>query len=140
MKLNRIHKFGLAFFVFSLIPAYFVANWRYESQLASIQEIFQKEQALHLSTDKLLAICENNSAQKAEPYDATYRICRQGSDVHARTEHAMAALTEDKAKNEIARYRVFGLAVALFNLSAFALYRLITYFNRGTDQTISDRK
>jgi hypothetical protein len=130
MKLSRRQQAALAFFVCSLLPAYLIANWRYEAQLAVLNEMLQKEQALHMSTDKLLGHCENNSAHKAEPYDATHRICSQGSDLHARTEQAMTLLTEEKAKNETKWYRNFGLIVLLLNLMAFTLYKASIYLRR----------
>ena len=54
MTLARIHKIGIAVFLASLLPATLMANWRYESKLANLTDMFEKEQALHLSTDKLL--------------------------------------------------------------------------------------
>jgi pyrroline-5-carboxylate reductase len=133
MKLSRLQQVALAFFVSSLLPAYLIANWRYETQLANLNGMLQKEQALHVSADKLLGNCENNSAHKAEPYDATHQICSQGADIHARTEHAMTLLNEDKAKNEIKWYQNFGLAILLLNLLAFALYRAFIHFKYEAD-------
>lgn len=98
MKLTRNHKIGLIFFVCSLLPAYWIANWRYEANLANLTETLNKEQALHLSTDKLLSNCEKNAEGKAHPYDATHQICNQGSDIHARTDHAMDLLAQEKAE------------------------------------------
>lgn len=133
MKLSRPQQAILAFFVCSLLPAFLIANWRYEAQLTGLNEMLQKEQALHLSADKLLGNCENNNAHKAEPYDASYRICSQGSDTHARTENAMNWLNEERAKNEMKWYRNFGLAVLLLNLMAFTLYRGYIYLKYETD-------
>ena len=130
MKLTRIQKIGLAFFIGSLLPAYLIANWRYEVKLADLNAMFQKEQSLHLSTDRLLENCENNPAHKAQPYDATHRICSQGSDIHARTQHVMTILSEDKAKNDIARYQIFGLVLLIFNLCALAIYKASIYLRR----------
>ncbi len=133
MKLTRIQQIGLAFLVCSLFPAYFIAQWRYEVKLASLDEMLQKEQALHTSTNKLLNNCENNPAHKADPYDAAHRICSQGADTHARTEREMAVLNEYKANNEMTRYWNFGLAVTLINLVAFILYKVSIYLKREID-------
>ena len=130
MKLTRIQKIGLVFFVCTLLPAYWIANWRYEANLANLTETLNKEQALHLSTDKLLRNCEKNAEGKAHPYDATHQICNQGSDIHARTDHAMDLLTQEKANNETKWYRNFAFSILFFNLLAAALYRLNTYLNR----------
>ena len=133
MKLSRIQQIGLAFFVCSLLPAYFIADWHYQAKLANINEMFQKEQALHTSTDKLLDNCKNNPAHNTEPYDPNYQICNQGLEIHARTEQAMAVLNEDKTNNEVARYWNFGLAITLFNFVAFTLYKVSIYLKREVD-------
>lgn len=133
MKLTRIQKMGVAFFAFSLPLAFLIAQWRYEAALTSLNETLQKEHALHLSADKLLSNCEKSAALKADPYDATHQICKQGSDIHAHTEQVMAFIADEKAANEIKWYRNFGLTVLLLNLLAFALYRANIYLQRETD-------
>jgi hypothetical protein len=127
MTLTRRQTIGLLFFVGSLLPAYLIANWRYDAKLASVIEMFEKEQALHLSTDKLVSNCEKIAASKANPYDATHQICDQGTDTHARTEQAMNLLTQEKVANEMAWYRNFALSVMFFNLLALAIDRVNTY-------------
>ncbi len=133
MKLTRIQQIGIAFFMCSLSPAYLIAHWRYEAKLTSLDQMFQKEQALHLSTDKLLSNCEKIAAHKEDQYDAMHQICSQGSDMHKHTEHAMTLLNEEKATNEMKWYRNFALALVFFNLFAFALYRANIYLRRETD-------
>jgi len=130
MKLRRIQKISIAVFIVSLAPAYWIANWRYDSKLASLNDMFDKEQALHLSTDKLLANCDKISATKANPYDATHQICDHGSQIHQHTEQAMTLLTREKASNEAKWFRNFALAALLFNLLAFFLYRASVFFKR----------
>lgn len=130
MKLTRIQKITLAFFVSSLLPAYLIANWRYEAKLANLEEVLHKEQSLHQSTDRLLSNCEKNAEHQANAYDATHQICNQGLDIHDHTDHAMTLLKEEKTANEMKWYRNFGLSVALFNLLAFVLYRANLYLTR----------
>ena len=127
MKLSRIHKWGIAIFVASLLPATLIANWRSDVQLAGLNEQFEKEQMLHLSTDKLLANCQKNSDLNANAYDATRQICEQGASNHARTANAMALLTEEKNNLGAVWRRNFMLTVLLFNLLAFLLYRASIY-------------
>ena len=131
MKLTRTHTIVLSVILASLLPAYLVANWRYNTKLASLTETFEKEQALHLSTDKLLINCEKIDAANA--FDATHQICAQGSNIHAQTEHALALLAQEKALNETKWYRNFGLTVLFVNLLAFFCYRLNTYLKREVD-------
>jgi hypothetical protein len=133
MTLARIHKIGIAVFLASLLPATLIANWRYESKLASLTDMFEKEQALHLSTDKLLINCEKIAATKANPYDATHQVCAQGSQIHEHTERAMAVLAQEKDINDTKWYRNFALTVALVNLLAFFLYRTSGYLKREFD-------
>lgn len=123
MTLTRVQKIAIAIFVVSLLPATLIANWRYNSKLASLNDMFEKEQTLHLSTDKLLDNCEKIAAIKANPYDATHQVCDQGSHIHEHTQQAMTLLKQEKASNETQWYRNFALTVALFNLLAFFLYR-----------------
>jgi hypothetical protein len=130
MTLTRIQKLGIAVFIISLAPAYWIANWRYESKLASLTDMFEKEHALHLSTDKLLINCDKIAATKANPYDATHQICEQGTNIHEQTELAMALLKQQKARNEAKWYRNFALIVLFVNLLAFFLYRASVYLKR----------
>lgn len=129
MQLTRIQKIGMALFIASLLPATLITNWRYDAQLGSLSAMFEKEQALHQSTEKLLVNCE----KIATPYDATYQICAQGSQIHERTAYAMALLTEEKASNEIKWYRNFALTVLLINLLSFCVYRIGVYLKRETE-------
>lgn len=126
MKLTRIQKIGMALFIASLLPASLIANWRYDAQLAGLNAMFEKEQALHQSTEKLLVNCEKT----ATSYDAMHQICAQGSQIHERTAHAMALLTQEKASNEIKWYRNFALTVLFINLLAFFVYRIGIYLKR----------
>ena len=133
MTLTRIQKIGIAIFVMSLLPATLIANWRYESKLASLTDMFEKEQALHMSTDKLLSNCEKIETNNASAYDATHQICAQGSQIHEHTERAMAVLVQEKDINDTKWYRNFALTVALVNLLAFFLYRTSGYLKREVD-------
>ncbi len=129
MQLTRIQKIGMALFIASLLPAALIANWRYNTKLDSLSAMFEKEQTLHQSTEKLLVNCEKT----ATSYDATHQICAQGSQVHERTANAMALLTQEKASNEIKWYRNFALTVLLINLLAFFVYRIGVYLKRETE-------
>ena len=130
MTLSRIQKISIAVFIVSLAPAYWIADWRYESKLASLTEMLDKEQSLHMSTDKLLINCDKIAATKANPYEATHQICDQGSHIHEHTEQAMNLLTREKASNEAKWYRNFALTALFFNLLAFFLYRASVFFKR----------
>jgi hypothetical protein len=133
MKLTRPQQIWLLIFIVSLGVAYVIANWRYESELNSLTEMFEKEQALHSSADKLMKNCEKNAMNQPEAYDATHQICNQGNDIHTRTEQAIADLEKAKAANEMKRYGSFAMVVLLFNLFVFALYKTSLYLKREVD-------
>jgi hypothetical protein len=130
MKLTRFQTLCLACFVASLLPAYWFANWRHEAQLENLNDMLEKEQALHASADKLMSNCETIAARQTDTYNATHQICNQGNDIHTRTEQTMAALAQDKAANDIKWYRNFALIALLFNFFAFLFYRANIYLNR----------
>jgi hypothetical protein len=133
MKLTRLHKIAIAIFIASFLPATLIANWRLNSKLTSLNAMFEKEQALHHSTDKLLLNCEKIAATHSDAYGSTHQICAQGSKTHERTEKNMALLTQESASNDINWYRNFALTVTLINLVAFFLYRGSIYLKREAD-------
>jgi hypothetical protein len=53
MKLTTIQKLSLAFLACTLVPAYLVANWRYEVGFANFAEKIEREEELLQSTQKL---------------------------------------------------------------------------------------
>lgn len=123
MNLSRIQKIGLAFFIATLLPAYLIAHWRYDANLSAIEEKFEREQKLHLSSDKLRANCERNEQKDSTAYDAHYQICNQGLQTHEFTAQAMSALEQEKSSNNAWLYGTFLLSVLLLNLLGFALYK-----------------
>jgi len=132
-KPTRIQIIGMAVFMTSLAPAYWLANWRYDSKLANLNDTFEKEQTLHLSTDKLLINCDKIEATNPNAYDATHQICAQGSNMHEHTERTMTLLTQEKASNEAKWYRNFALTVLFVNVLAFLFYRASVYLAREAD-------
>ncbi len=123
MKLTRVQKFSLAFFIFSLLPAYLLAHWRFEENLAMVTDKFAREQTLHLSTDKLLINCERNEKNEPAAYSANHQICAQGAQEHALTSQAMDALAREKIRNDTDWYWNFLWTVLICNLFGLAAYR-----------------
>ena len=123
MSLSGIQKIGIAFFIASLLPAYLIAHWRYEANISSIQDKFEREHNLHLSTDKLLINCERNEKKENTAYDVNHQICDQGQQTHELTSHAMSALAQQKARNSVWWYFNFFVSVSVFNLLGFAIYK-----------------
>lgn len=133
MKLTRFQTICLACFVASLLPAYWFANWRHETQLGSLNDRLQKEQALHASVDKLMSNCETIAARQAMTYDPSHQICNQGNDIHTRTQQAMDTVEQAKARNDRKWYRDFAFIILGVNLCAFALYKANGYLKREID-------
>jgi hypothetical protein len=130
MTFTHIQKISLMVFIVSLLPAFWIANWRYDSKLANLNDELAKQQALHLSTDKLLANCEKIAVARANPYDATHQICDQGLHTHERTEQTKALLIEEKVSNETMWFVNFALTAVLFNFLAFIFYRMSGFLKR----------
>lgn len=95
--------------------------------------MFQKEQALHLSTDKLLSNCEELEARNAASYNPAHKICNQGTEVHARTDQTMQLLQEAKNATATQWYRNFFLAAIFLNLVGFLLYQANAHLQREED-------
>ena len=123
MTLTLHRKIAIAFFVFSLIPAYFIAQWRYQFNVSAITEELEREHALHVSVDKLLSNCENYEARENTAYGANHQICRQGLQAHTLSEHALSILEQEKERSDSQRYRNFALLVVVINLLAWATYK-----------------
>lgn len=123
MKLSRPQTLGLILFVGSLLPAYFIAHWRFESNAGVIAERFENEHALHLSTDKLVANCERLQAKDNDRYDPNHVICKQGTQEHDQTARAMDALDQDKSRNDLRWYRNFFLTVLVLNALGWIVYK-----------------
>jgi hypothetical protein len=119
MTLTRLQKIGLAFFVFTLVPAYLFANWRHSSTFASLDAAYTREQALHQSTDKLLSNCERSDS----PYDANQQICNQGQMLHTQTSQAMDVLAQEKLQNDSRWHLNFWLTVLLLNFLGWGFHK-----------------
>lgn len=130
MKLSRIQKISLAFFLCTLLPAYLIANWRHEANLNVITDKFEREQKLHISTDKLLSNCERNEDKENDHYSANHQICEQGLQEHTSTSHVMDILTQEKTSNETRWYRNFFLSILILNLLGLSIYKGNAFLNR----------
>ena len=133
MKLTRLQKIAIAFFIFSLLPAYLLANWRHQDNLEAINDRYQREQALHLSTDKLLNNCEKSQRNENTPYGANHQICDQGSQEHSQTERAMNLLDQEKARNDVRFYQNFLLFALVLNLLGFVTHKASQFMAREED-------
>lgn len=123
MTLTRIQKFSLAFFMCSLLPAYFFANWRHAENLSALTLRYEQEQGLHDSTDKLITQCAENEKKDNDHFSANHQICEQGLQEHELSQRLMALLNQEKANNDLRWYRNFVLSVVLLNVLGIAIYK-----------------
>jgi len=130
MQLTKKQKIALLVVVCNLAPAYLIANWRHDANLAPIQERLERAQDLNQSTSKLLLNCEKNSKKEDSNYDANHQICAQGVKVHEQTQHEMTLLTEQKETNDQKWYLNLLLSWLLLLVFEYLLYRGNQYLNR----------
>lgn len=123
MTLTRIQKISLAFFIGTLIPAYFFANWRHAENLNVLTLQFEQEQGLHDSTDKLINNCAQIEKKENDHFSANHQICEQGQQEHELSQRLMTLLNQEKAKNDLRWYRNFVLSVLLLNFLGIAIYK-----------------
>jgi hypothetical protein len=123
MTVTGMHKKWLIYFACTLIPAYWVANWRHETNLSAIQEKLQREEAFHLSTEKLIKNCASNANKENHPFDANYQICAQGVKIRERTAQQIEALNHEKMTNDSHWYQNFILCVSILNLLGFLAFK-----------------
>lgn len=132
MTLTRLQKISLLFVISSLLPAYLIANWRHADNLNTITAQYEREQQLHLSTDKLVSNCAQNAQKENNAYDANHQICAHGLQEHELSARLMASLSQEKADNDRRWYRNFALSVALLNLMGLAAYKAAKTLTQDT--------
>jgi hypothetical protein len=123
VTLSRTQKLGFAFFLCTLLPAYWIANWRYESKLVLISTLSEREQSLHHSTDKLLSNCKKISAGDVASYEATDLICKQGQETHEHTSQAIEKLANEKESMKILFLLNFLSFMMALNLAGLLIYQ-----------------
>lgn len=123
MNLTGTQKKWLIFFVCTLFPAYWLADWRHAVNLSSIQESYAREHNLHISTDKLIKNCEQHAQKEDASFHASHQICEQGLKIHSQTARQMDALDQDKLTNDRQRYQNFVIGVGILNLIGFIAFK-----------------
>jgi len=115
MTLTSQQKQGLVIVLLTCLPAYLIANLRYDANIDTLEYAFEREKDLHQSTDKLLQNCERNEQKEATSYGAGRVICDQGAQAHERTERAMADLEARKDHARTQWYQTFVMAMVVIN-------------------------
>jgi hypothetical protein len=123
MTMTSLQKKWLLYFALTLIPAYWVANWRHEANFTSIQDKLAHEEALHLSTEKLIKNCVFNAEKENGQFDASHQICEQGVKIHEQTAQQIEALNHEKISNDSHRYENFTICVGILNLLGFLAFK-----------------
>jgi len=115
MTLTSQQKQGLVIVLLTCLPAYLIANLRYDANIDTLEYAFEREKDLHQSTDKLLQNCGRNEQKEATSYGAGRVICDQGAQAHERTERAMADLEARKDHARTQWYQTFVMAMVVIN-------------------------
>jgi hypothetical protein len=115
MTLTYPQKRSLVIFLITCLPAYWIANLRYDANVDTLEQAFEREKDLHQSTDKLLENCARNEEKEATPYGAERVICDQGAQAHERTERTMAELEARKHHAHSQWYQTFVIALLVMN-------------------------
>ena len=123
MKLTRLQKIFLIFFACTLVPAYLVANWRYEANFSVLTEKIAREDGLRQSTQKLLSNCEQNESKSNAHYDANHQVCTNGEQVHERTTLNINTLTQDREHLHTRWWRNFLLTILCLNSIGILVYK-----------------
>ena len=128
MTLTGIQKKGLVFFVCTLVPAYWLANWRHEVNVTALTAQLQREEALHRSTEKLVTHCQLNAQKEDAQFDASHQICAQGIQSHAQTARQMDAVRLEIMASEPRRFQNFALYLTVVNVLGFIAFKFKRYF------------
>lgn len=123
MKLSSSQWLALTLLLGSLPPAYLVADWQYEKKLVNINAELKREQSIHESTDKLIKNCEDLNQETATSYGPNHTICKQGREMHERTDRAKTNLTIEKEYFKISFWISFLAVVIGINLTGYILYK-----------------
>jgi hypothetical protein len=123
VKLSNTQWLGFCFFVGSLLPAYLIADWQYEKKLTMINSVLEREQSIHESTDKLVRNCEDLNQQTASSYGPNHTICKQGREMHERTDLVKTQLSLEKEHLQVAFWLSFLAVVASINFIGYVLYK-----------------
>lgn len=123
MKLSTTQWLWISFFVASVLPAYLISNWQYEKKLSAINAILEREQSIHASTDKLIKNCEELNQANPSTYGPNQTICKQGRELHERTDLAKEKLNMEKAQLQVSAWISFFTLLAGINLVGYILYK-----------------
>lgn len=115
MTLTHTQKLVLVIVLITCVPAYFIANLRYDANVDALKQAFEREKDLHQSTDKLLQNCERNEQKETTSYSAGRTICDQGAQAHERTERAMAQIESLQIHARSQWYQTFAITVLVLN-------------------------
>jgi hypothetical protein len=123
MKLSAIQKIGMVFFACTLVPAYLVANWRYESNFSVISEKLEREEELLQSAQKLLSNCAQNESKSNDHYDANYQVCANGEQISERTTLNINTFTQERLDLHTRWWRNFLLTTFCLNMLGLLVYQ-----------------
>lgn len=123
MKLNALQKIALAFFVCTLVPAFFVANWRFDVNDTVLSEKIEREEELLQSAQKLLSNCQQNESKSNDHYDANHQVCSNGEQARDRATAKINTLSQDKEQLHSRWWSNFMWTVLCLNVAGILAYK-----------------
>jgi hypothetical protein len=82
--------------VLALVPAYFFASGRYETNMNAIDQSQTREKQLVESDLKLLEVCKETGLNQSDSYGSNAALCRQAQERHKLQEKTLEKLEADR--------------------------------------------
>lgn len=109
--------------VLALLPAYFFASARYETNMHSIAQSQERENQLLESDLKLLEVCKETGLNQSDSYGSNAALCRQAQERHKLQQRIIEKLGADRDHLQRERFWNFLLAWLLLNAAAQLVLR-----------------
>jgi len=104
--------------VLALLPAYFFASGRYETNLHTIEQSQERERQLLESDLKLLEVCKETGLNERDSYGSNAALCKQAQERHKVQETTIEKLEADR--EHLARDKTWNFLWAWLLLNAAA--------------------
>lgn len=82
--------------ILALVPAYFFASGRYETNMHAIDQSQARENQLVESDLKLLEVCKETGLNQSDSYGSNAALCRQAQERHKLQEKTLEKLEADR--------------------------------------------
>lgn len=114
--MTPLQKKALVLGLVALMPAYFFATWRFETNHNQTQFVLEREQQILESDLKLLDVCKETGLDRQENFGSNAVLCRQAQERHKTQETVFAQLEEEQKSHQRQLYWNFVLMWLMVNL------------------------